>query len=86
MHAMVASDRRSTLPSSRLTRFVAVDELVGVVLTGEVPSPLNPPTGCVFHPRCPIAIDDCSRVTPELREVEPGQWASCIRAAGYGAY
>jgi len=57
-----------------------------VVLTGEVPSPLNPPTGCVFHPRCPIAIDDCSRVTPELREVEPGQWASCIRAAGYGAY
>ena len=57
-----------------------------VMLAGEVPSPLNPPSGCVFHPRCPIAIDDCSRVNPELREVEPGQWAACIRAPGYGAY
>ena len=57
-----------------------------VVLTGEVPSPLNPPTGCVFHPRCPIAIEDCSRVIPEVREVSPGHWASCIRAPGYGSY
>ena len=57
-----------------------------VVLTGEVPSPLNPPSGCVFHPRCPIAIEDCSRVTPEVREVSPGHWASCIRAPGYGSY
>ena len=57
-----------------------------VLLTGEVPSPLNPPTGCVFHPRCPIAIDDCSGVAPELREVEPGHWASCLRVPGYGSY
>jgi len=57
-----------------------------VLLTGEVPSPLNPPSGCVFHPRCPIAIDDCSATELELREVEPGQWASCIRVPGYGAY
>jgi oligopeptide transport system ATP-binding protein len=57
-----------------------------ILLTGEVPSPLNPPNGCVFHPRCPVAIDDCNQVFPELREVEPNHWAACIRADGYGAY
>jgi oligopeptide/dipeptide ABC transporter ATP-binding protein len=56
-----------------------------VLLTGEVPSPLNPPSGCVFHPRCPIATEECAQVLPELREVEPKHWASCIRAPGYGA-
>ena len=57
-----------------------------VLLTGEVPSPLNPPSGCVFHPRCPVSIDECSQVTPELREVESNHWAACIRADGYGAF
>ena len=57
-----------------------------ILLTGEVPSPLNPPSGCVFHPRCPIVIDECSQVTPELREVAPNHWAACIRADGYGSY
>ncbi len=50
------------------------------VLRGEVPSPVNPPSGCVFHPRCPIAIPECSVTVPPLREVAPGQWAGCIRA------
>ena len=48
-------------------------------LTGELPSPLNPPTGCVFHTRCPKAIDDCRRVVPELRETRPNHLAACIR-------
>ena len=51
------------------------------VLGGEVPSPLNPPPGCVFHPRCPIAIDDCSRAVPELREIRPEHRVACIRVS-----
>ena len=47
------------------------------VLRGEVPSPLNPPSGCVFHPRCPIAVDRCSAAIPPLREIRPGHWAAC---------
>ena len=54
-----------------------------VLLSGEVPSPLNPPAGCVFHPRCPIADDSCSRTLPELRQVSPDHWAACLKAEGY---
>jgi len=39
---------------------------------GEVPSPMNPPSGCVFHPRCPIAVENCRRERPALRELRPG--------------
>jgi oligopeptide/dipeptide ABC transporter ATP-binding protein len=47
------------------------------VLRGEVPSPLNPPSGCVFHPRCPIAVDRCSAAVPALREIGAGHLAAC---------
>ena len=50
-----------------------------IILRGEVPSQSNPPAGCVFHPRCPMAIADCSRIVPEFREVKSGHWAACIR-------
>ena len=55
-----------------------------VLLTGEVPSPLNPPSGCVFHPRCPVANDTCSQILPDLREVETDHYSACILSTGYG--
>ncbi len=48
-----------------------------LVLRGEVPSPLNPPSGCVFHPRCPLAVDRCRTEVPALTEVSRGHWAAC---------
>jgi oligopeptide transport system ATP-binding protein len=44
---------------------------------GEVPSPINPPSGCVFHPRCPIAVESCRHTRPALRELRPGHWVAC---------
>ena len=46
-------------------------------VAGEVPSPINPPPGCVFHPRCPIAVAECKQIRPELRELRPGHWVAC---------
>jgi len=44
---------------------------------GEVPSPINPPSGCVFHPRCPIAVERCVRERPVPREIRPGHMVAC---------
>jgi oligopeptide/dipeptide ABC transporter ATP-binding protein len=48
-----------------------------IILKGDVPSPLNPPKGCRFHPRCPVAIDKCSVEEPAYREARPEHWVAC---------
>ncbi len=58
-----------------------------IILTGDVPSPANPPSGCHFHPRCPWSSAECATETPEMIEVSPGHLVSChfwsdIEAAG----
>ena len=50
-----------------------------IILTGEVPSPLNPPSGCSFHPRCFMAIPECSQDIPPLRDIGGGHEVACIR-------
>lgn len=49
------------------------------ILKGELPSPIDPPSGCVFRTRCPLADDDCSKKVPDLREVAPGRQVACIK-------
>src|SRR5919112_2324283 len=50
-----------------------------MVLQGDVPSPINPPSGCPFHTRCPWAIEECKKIQPQLVEIKPRHYAACIR-------
>ncbi len=53
------------------------EERQRIIVSGEIPSPINPPSGCVFHPRCSIAVDGCRGGVPVLRELKPGHWVAC---------
>lgn len=52
------------------------------ILKGDVPSPLNPPKGCRFHPRCPVAVEKCSQEEPQFKELSPDHWVACWVAEG----
>jgi oligopeptide/dipeptide ABC transporter ATP-binding protein len=57
-----------------------------ILLPGDVPSPINPPGGCPFHPRCPIAIETCKSAVPQWRELRPNHWVACDPALADGAH
>jgi oligopeptide/dipeptide ABC transporter ATP-binding protein len=50
-----------------------------ILLEGDIPSPINPPSGCVFRTRCRYKITECEHTVPELKEVAPGHFKACIR-------
>jgi peptide/nickel transport system ATP-binding protein/oligopeptide transport system ATP-binding protein len=50
-----------------------------IILKGDVPSPLRPPSGCRFHPRCPVALEQCSKEEPQFKEVAKDHWVACLR-------
>ncbi|RME77566.1 MAG: dipeptide ABC transporter ATP-binding protein [Chloroflexi bacterium] len=55
------------------------------ILTGDPPSPANPPAGCVFHTRCPLAVEECRTLVPEYREIRPGHYVACHLADEAGS-
>jgi oligopeptide/dipeptide ABC transporter ATP-binding protein len=75
---------RALLEAIPLPDPVAEEARAHRVLPGEVPSPLDPPPGCVFHPRCPLAIPSCRERVPELLETRPRHWVACPVVAADG--
>jgi peptide/nickel transport system ATP-binding protein/oligopeptide transport system ATP-binding protein len=67
--ALLSAEPRTTVASPRAHR--------RIVLEGEIPSPLAPPSGCRFHTRCPYAEPVCASNVPAWREAEPGHWSAC---------
>jgi oligopeptide/dipeptide ABC transporter ATP-binding protein len=56
-----------------------------IILKGDVPTPINPPSGCRFRTRCQFATEECSREVPPLKEITPGHFSACIKTPGYDA-
>ena len=54
-----------------------------IILKGDVPTPINPPSGCRFRTRCQFASEECSQIVPELKEVAPGHFSACLKTEGY---
>ena len=77
--------KRPLHPYTRLLLDTLPDlSMSGKILTpmaGEVPNPMNPPPGCVFHPRCPMAEDRCKTEVPALHELKTDTWVSCHLAS-----
>jgi oligopeptide/dipeptide ABC transporter ATP-binding protein len=74
---------RARLSAAPIPDLVAEARRDRFTLKGEVPSPMHPPEGCVFHTRCPIAIKECKLWMPELKEITKDHWVACIRTKGY---
>ncbi len=76
LHPYTKALMSAALPS-RPVSHQAGTQPAAMILTGEVPSPLEPPSGCRFHPRCPVALDRCAVDVPEVVEVVPGHQVAC---------
>ena len=77
--ADVVAAPRHPYTEALVSAIPGADDRKRIILIGEAPNAVNPPSGCAFHTRCPYAIPDCARVVPALREVAPDHFKACIR-------